>query len=150
MTPEALDRLRTQITLEEADKKFAYDDATGAPPKLVGKLTIGRGWNLTDRGIPQQVSDLLYEIAMSEVINELDAKLPWWTTLDEVRQRVLADMCYNLGIGGLLGFRKFLASTMHLKFVEAAAEGRGSAWFTQVKGRGVRLMKMMETGQDVS
>lgn len=149
MTPEALVRLRNQITLEEADKKFAYDDKTGVPPVLKGKLTIGRGWNLTDRGIPQQVSDLLYETAMGEVLSELDAKLPWWTTLDEVRQRVLADMCYNLGIGGLLGFRKFLASVMHLKFSEAASEGRDSTWYVQVKGRGVRLMKMMETGQDV-
>ena len=73
-------------------------------------------------------------------------ELPWWRKLDEVRQRVLANMCFNLGIDKLLGFQNALAAMAKGVYTTAAAEMQDSLWYGQVGQRAVRLCSAMETG----
>jgi lysozyme len=68
--------------------------------------------------------------------------------LDDVRQRVLANMCFNMGIGKLLGFKNFLVAVQAKDWTKAVAEMKNSAWFKQVGQRAVRLASMMESGND--
>jgi lysozyme len=65
-----------------------------------------------------------------------------------VRQNVLADMCFNLGIGGLLSFKNTLAMVEHGKYEEAAAAMLQSKWATQVGQRAIELSEMMRTGRE--
>ena len=112
------------------------------------KLTIGVGRNLDDRGISKQESKYLLMNDIKAVEDALVVKLPWFDTLDDVRKRVLIDMGFNLGIGGLLGFKDTLRYVSEGKYSQASRSMLMSLWADQVGQRAETLSRMMETGED--
>ncbi|MBL4664245.1 MAG: hypothetical protein JKY22_12005 [Flavobacteriaceae bacterium] len=72
--------------------------------------------------------------------------IDFWIELSGVRRAVLIDMAYNLGLSGLLKFRRMLAAMEVRDFDKAAIEMENSRWFNQVGNRSKRLQKMMITG----
>ena len=116
----------------------------------MGKLTIGIGRNLDDVGLfPSEIDFLL----INDIIRchiDLDRNIPWWVNLDDVRKRVLLDMCFNLGINGLLGFKNTLRLIFMGDFSQAAGNMLSSKWARQVGRRASRLAQMMQTGQDTT
>lgn len=135
------DKLLKQLDLHEGLELKPYKDT-------VGKLTIGVGRNLTDRGISKEEAYYLLRNDVAIAITELDKNLSWWKGLDEIRQRVLADMCFNLGITKLLGFKNTLELIRKGDYESAASAMLNSLWAKQVKGRATRLANMMRTGKD--
>lgn len=113
----------------------------------VNKLTIGIGRNLTDVGITRDEAFTLVNHDIDRVIAEMRVKFPWWPALDEVRQRVLANMAFNLGVPKLLTFHNTLNHIANGDYKRAAAGMRDSLWAKQVGARAERLAKAMETGQ---
>lgn len=133
------DRLIEQLRIDEGVRYKPYKDT-------VGKLTIGVGRNLDDRGLSPDEVDYLLSNDIKIVEADLDRALPWWRNMTDARQEVLANMCFNLGISRLLGFKNTLQFMKDGKY-EAAARGmEASMWFRQVGGRAQRLVKMMEKG----
>ena len=130
--------LRAELIRDEAMKLMPYTDT-------VGKLTIGVGRNLTDKGISEIEAYVLLENDINEHLKLLDDNLEWWRTMSENRQRVLANMAFNMG-PKLLGFTNTLAAMKRGDY-EAAAEGMSaSKWAEQVGPRATRLIKMMREG----
>lgn len=113
----------------------------------VGKLTIGHGRNLTDRGITEDEAALLLANDLAEAWQGLVARASWVRDLDPVRQAVLIDMAVNLGLDGLLKFRRTLASVQSGRYVDAARQMLESQWAGQVGSRATRLAQMMRFGQ---
>jgi lysozyme len=130
-----------QLRLHEGERLKPYRCTAG-------KLTIGVGRNLEDRGITREESAVLLANDIAAEERELLRALPWVATLDEVRQRVLLDMSFNLGIVGLLGFKNTLAIIQAGDYQRAAAMMLDSKWATQVGARAERLSRMMATGKD--
>jgi lysozyme len=83
---------------------------------------------------------------IDEAIAGLTDHLPWWVQLDEVRQRVLVNMVFNMGIDRFLSFRRMIAALMGRNFQLAADEMQDSDWFHEVGARAVRLISMMRQG----
>jgi len=135
-----LDAIKKQLTVHEGRKSFPYQDT-------VGKVTIGVGWNLTDNGLPDSIIDDLLDLSIGKAELDLDETFPWWRDLDEVRQRVLLDMCFNMGINKLAKFKRTLGAIRQQKWNEAAEFMLDSLWATQVGKRAKRLAHMMRTGQ---
>lgn len=112
-----------------------------------GRLTIGYGRNLTDVGISQlEASDLL-ENDLTRAVNDVQQALPFFVMLDGVRQIVLVDMCFNMGIARLKTFVKMLAFVKAGNFFEAAQEMLNSQWADQVGARATRLASAMASGE---
>lgn len=111
-----------------------------------GALTVGVGHNLDAKGISEAVSDLMLSEDIADAMADLDRELPWWRKLDGVRQRVLVNMTFNLGIGGLLGFRNTLRFVQRGQYLDAAQGMLQSKWARQVGKRAVRLATMMRDG----
>ncbi|WP_230371233.1 glycoside hydrolase family protein [Paludibacterium denitrificans] len=141
--------LIAELRRDEGVRYRPYLD-TATPPRR----TVGVGHNMDAKPLPSgwvfplsdaQVNQLLAS-DLQAVYSGLDAKLPWWRTLDEVRQRVVANMAFNLGVGGLLGFPNTLAVMRLSNYASAAAHMKASAWYKQVGQRAVRLCQAMETG----
>ena len=124
------------------------DEGTRAKPYLdtVGKLTIGVGRNLDDVGLSDDEIDYLLANDIKRVDADLDRNIPWWRDLDPVRQRVLQNMCFNMGITGLLGFKNTLGLIKRGDYGAAASAMLKSRWAAQVKRRAQRLSEMMRTG----
>lgn len=112
----------------------------------VGKLTIGVGRNLSDVGITDAESTVLLQNDIQRTVAALDASLPWWRNLNPVRQRVLINMAFNMGMVGLLTFKNTLAAMQSGSYAAAAAGMLASKWATQVGARADRLAEMMRTG----
>ena len=135
------DAMVRQLRLHEGERLKPYRCTAG-------KLTIGIGRNLEDRGITREESAYLLANDIAAVERELLRALPWVATLDEVRQRVLLDMAFNMGIVGLLGFKRTLATIQAGDYQAAAAMMLDSRWAKQVGQRAERLSRMMATGKD--
>lgn len=135
------DKLKSQIIKHEGMRLFPYKDT-------VDKLTIGVGRNLDDRGI--STTEALYLLANDLKIAERDARslIPSFQFLDDVRQRVLVDMSFNLGLYRLGKFKRMLAAVAERDYAQAAIEMLDSKWADQVGKRAKRLARMMATGRE--
>jgi len=67
--------------------------------------------------------------------------------LDEVRKSVLLNMCFNLGIGGLLEFNNTLAYVAAGDWERAANGMLASKWAKQVGRRAIELSELMRKGK---
>jgi lysozyme len=112
-----------------------------------GKLTIGIGRNLEDRGITKEEAIYLAKNDIQGVEQAL-ALNHWYATLDPIRQKVIIDMAFNMGINGLLKFKKMILAIERRDFVKAADEMLDSLWAEQVGVRAKRLAEMMRNGED--
>jgi len=130
------------IESHEGRVPYAYQDT-------LGYWTIGVG-HLIDkkRGgkLPDHIIDALLDFDIAEAGNALYRALPWTEQLDEVRQAVLIDMTFNLGLGGLLMFKDTLKMIEEKDYTRAGMEMMNSKWATQVGARALILSKMMITG----
>lgn len=110
-----------------------------------GKLTIGYGRNLEDKGISKPEAEHLLDNDMSEVLKDA-VTLPYWDRLTPVRQLIVADMIFNLGFGGFKKFRRMNRALAAGDYQLAAHEMTDSDWFGQVGRRAERLHSAMITG----
>jgi lysozyme len=133
------DLLAQELERDEGKKNMLYRDSLGI-------WSIGVGRNLQDRGLSDDEILYLLKNDMNIVFAALDTSLPWWRAMTENRQRVLANMCFNLGINRLMGFKNTLLSMSQGDYAAAAAGMLASRWATQVGDRATRLAAMMEQG----
>ena len=134
----------------------------------LGIDTIGIGRNLEDRGITnQELSDLdipsiehVYKYGITEadavylatndveiVETELVRAHPCVDKLDAVRQLVLMDMAFNMGVPRLCKFKKMWNAIHNEDFINAAKEMLDSRWAIQVKSRSTKLAHAMHHGE---
>ena len=134
----------------------------------LGIDTIGIGRNLEDRGITKEEldwmdmpnMDAVYEHGIREadamylaqndvqiVEEELLRAHPCVEDLDAVRQLVVMDMAFNMGVPRLCKFKKMWNAIHENKFDMAAKEMLDSRWAIQVKSRAVKLSNAMHNGE---
>lgn len=111
-----------------------------------GKLTIGIGRNLEDQGITEHEAYMLLQADILRCEKEVLAHIPCYKKLNEARQEVLVNMCFNLGIKGLLSFKKFLTALTKQDFMTASKEMLNSQWAKQVGERAIELSDVIKTG----
>lgn len=111
----------------------------------VGKLTIGVGRNLDDKGISEPEAMLLLSNDIGAAL--ADAKtLVWFNKLDSVRQDVIVNMIFNLGLPRFVGFKNTLRAIEMANWEEAVVQMLDSKWAKQVGKRAEDLAFMMMTG----
>jgi len=141
MTPLEFESMQ-QLRRDEGEVLHAYQDS-------LGYWTIGIGVLIDKRkggGITREESEFIFLNRLHEKIAELDQKIPWWRSLDEPRQGVLINMCYQLGIDGLLGFVNTLKMMEHGDYYGAARGMLLSKWSAQTPQRAARLSNQMREG----
>jgi len=112
-----------------------------------GKLTIGVGRNLDANGISQKEAFVLLENDILRCESELVSHIPIaYSGLNETRKSVLLNMCFNLGISGLLEFKNTLAFIGAGDYERAANNMLASRWAKQVGRRAVELSELMRKG----
>lgn len=104
-----------------------------------GKLTIGIGRNLEDRGISTEEAEFLLDQDLDHCLEELKTNLPWFEALAPEAQEVLVNLCFNLGMPRLLGFKLMLAALEGGDWAEAAKQMLDSKWALQVGPRAQEL-----------
>ena len=146
-----IDKLMKELIMDEGYKYEIYLDHLGYPTMGVGHLITEK-----DEEYEKPVGTPISEDRIKEclendikiVCDELDMKEPWWRNLDDNRQRVLANMCFNLGYPRLSKFKRFIAAMHTSQWESAAVEMMDSKWSGQVGDRAVRLRDRVLRGDD--
>lgn len=122
-----------------------------------GYLTIGVGRNLETnplteeekkvcgdymRGITKNAAFYLLRNDIDRVKRECTKNIPFFNALDAERRYALIDMDFNLGIKGLLGFKRML-SAMGSGFYDTAAKECLNSKYA--KDTGIRAKRISET-----
>lgn len=93
-----------------------------------GKTTIGYGHNLDARPLTEAQAERILKDDIAETNREVRRALPGFGKLSEVRQAVILSMAFQMGIKGLLTFKKFLTYVQANRPDLAAKEMLDSKW----------------------
>ena len=126
-----METLEELLIAHEGVRLMPYDDATGRQIKkgqpLKGKVTIGVGRNLTDRGISQD--EMSYFLASDiKIAREDAATFDYFDDLNDARQAVIISMCFNIGLPRWRRFKRTHAAIRKEDFETAAIELLASRW----------------------
>lgn len=134
--------LKAELIRDEGFVPHAYQDH-------LGFWTIGYG-RLIDKkrngGITKEEAETLLENDILNVESELEKRLIFFKRLSSTHKRVLINMAFNLGVNGLLNFKKMLAALEDGFYEQAAAEALNSKWAKQVGRRATRLANLIRNG----
>lgn len=111
-----------------------------------GRLTIGVGRNLDDNGITEEEARFLLKNDMRNCHIDCLYNFPFYAEMDDVRQGVILEMCFNLGINRLKGFKKMLTACEFKNYALASEEMLNSLWAKQVGKRARNLAQIMRMG----
>jgi lysozyme len=133
MSPEGVARTERH----EALRLKPYKDSRGI-------WTIGIGHNMQAdpaefdhlmQGITEPQARALFAHDIANIEHQLDLYLPWWRTLNQVRQDILAEMGFQLGITKMLKFKNTLAAAKAGKPLDVYAGMMDSDWAKQTPSR---------------
>ena len=110
-----MDTLEQRIQRHEGLRLKPYHDDRGF-------LTIGYGRNLQAKGVSEDEALLMLRNDIAMARNQLIGYFPWVSTLDDIRQEVLTEMVFQLGINGVAAFKNTLAHAQAGEW-DAAADG---------------------------
>lgn len=124
-----------QLYRDEGWRPYAYRDH-------LGFLTLGYGFLIDERKggrIPQPVADFWLRWEIEDRRQQLRGRLPFFENLPQQVQVALINMAYQLGVPGLLNFRRMLAALSRGDRVAAAEEALDSQWAKQTPKRAARV-----------
>lgn len=141
MIPAAMQPiLKNLIVGHEGKRNFPYPD-TDKPPNI----TIGIGYNLSARGLPDSWINAQYDADVSYFYSSLTSDYPWFTLLDQNRQCALIDMCF-MGYKKFQEFHDMLQAMAVKNYPEAARQIANSLWATELPTRAKKIETIILTG----
>jgi len=104
-----------------------------------GFLTVGYGTKLP---LTEYEATMLLEYRFEKAKRELEAELSF-LNIDQEAWDILYLMSYQLGVNGVLKFKKMIEALKKQDYKEASMEMRDSLWYEQTKNRAERMAQMM-------
>ncbi len=140
---------KEQIKRHEGEVLNIYEDSLGYKTLGVGHLCQPEDpeydWAV-GTSVSQEVVDMYYEDDFDkhymEAIHVFGSHEDW-DELPEVIQRVLVNMCFNLGGSRLSKFRNMLKACRNHDWKEMSVQMQDSRWYGQVGRRSKELQEMV-------
>ncbi len=112
----------------------------------MAKTTIGIGRNIQDRGISRDEAMYLLKNDLALSKSEL-SHYDWFTKLDTVRQEVLIELHFNIGLAKLLKFKNMIRFLSEGYYLNASTQLMKSLWASQVgEKRAKDMATRLKTG----
>ena len=144
-----LDIVDAQLVIDEGDRNFPYDDATGRTlirgDTLKGNITVGIGRNISGIGISADEKALMYSHDRGRADALARATFSTYDTLTDNRKAALLMMCFNLG-NKITQFHATIAAVTAGDYDGAANDMLASSWHNEVGARAQRLADLMRNG----
>lgn len=134
--------LKKILIFDEGKENKAYTDT-------VGKITIGVGRNLTDKGLSDKEIEILLDNDISDALQDIYVIFGtrWGQSVGDYRLIAIASMLFNLGKPRFLTFKKMREALKNHDFELAAAEALDSKWAQQVGKRAERLAYIIKNNK---
>jgi len=122
--------------LSTTSKQLEQDEGFRSKPYQdhLGHWTIGHGFT----SLRENESRLVLQMKIMRIVSILNRRVKWFEDADPVVQQVLAEMCFQVGLFGLLGFKKTLRYLSEKQYNQAADEMLDSLWARQTPNRAKR------------
>lgn len=134
--------LEQELSTDEGNIPHAYEDDRGYLTIGIGRLIDSRkGGRLS----PDEIM-LLFNNDVASHSAAIYQALPWAATLSDARQRALINMCFQMGIQGVLLFPDMLAAMEKGDFTAAASAALDSDWAKETPNRAQRVAAMIRLG----
>jgi len=104
------------------------------------KLTFGYGFTF----ITEEEAEAVLELRLKKITEELKKRLPIFENLPFDIEQMLIEMAYQMGVNGVLKFRKMIAAIERQDWCEAYKEGKNSRWYKQTPSRALRVLKPLK------
>ena len=134
-------KLRKELLRDEGFRRAAYRDH-------LGYWTIGIGRMIDKRrggGISRDEAAYLLTVDIDKIEIALDKRIPWWRNASSKQQRALVNMAFQMGVGGLMKFKRTLAMAKRGDWNQAATNALKSRWARQTPTRAKRVAAMMRS-----
>lgn len=128
--------IKDYIMSNEGVRKYPYRCSAG-------KLTIGIGRNLEDKGLSDSEVMYLFDNDLQDTQDSAESIFEDFSQYTLEEQTVILDMLFNLGITRFKTFKKFIRAIKERDLKEAARQIEQSAYFHQVPNRARRNIKML-------
>ena len=135
--------MKQQLIREEGAESCAYQDSLGFWTIGVGRLIDSRKGG----GLSNEEIDMLLDNDIKRNYEAVLKALPWMEKLSDQSQAVLIEMAFQMGVSGLLQFKRTLGSIEDGQYGEAAVEMLESKWAKQTPKRAYRMALQMETDE---
>lgn len=114
-----------------------------------GKWTFGYGWNVEDRGVPQDVVNYLLRLSIEESEREARQLVgeSHWQALNRTRRDVLLELIFWMGLPTVRRFKNAIKAIRSRDWSTAADEMLDSRAGRQYRSRMSRLANSMRTGR---
>lgn len=134
-----------QMDLTQVRKRLIEHEGIRLKPYhcTAGKLTIGVGRNLDDRGISQATATQMLEEDIEIVLDELKRALPFWEKLKWNYKEALVDLAFNMGVPRLMMFKRMLGAIEADEPEKAAEELLESRYASQVGIRASNIAALL-------
>ena len=119
-----IDMLTSIIVKHEGLRLKPYTDTTG-------NITIGVGRNLSTCGISQDEAYTMLTNDIAACTDQLKKYL-WYVKLDDIRQGVLVELLFNVGLSSSLEFTDMILNLTLLNYANASYALLDSKWAKQV------------------
>ena len=131
--------IRQLLERHEGRVRHAYQDHLGFWTIGIGRLIDERrGGGLSDDEI-----DYLLNNDIDRITDDLPRRLPFWGRLNDNQQIALVNMAFQLGVNGLLGFRRMLSALERGDIETAKAEALDSKWARQTPNRARDVVQLL-------
>ena len=104
-----------------------------------GHDTIGVGFKVDDLFLSEKVCDLILEEKLNDLIPRIERKLNWFRYAQDEVKLVIVNMSYQMGLNGVLQFKRALAAMEIKNWEMAADEMLDSLWARQTSRRANEL-----------
>lgn len=142
--------LKASIMKNEGFSKNIYKDS-------LGKDTVGYGFLLEalsedelalNNGVAEPMSkeaaNKILDLKLKKLKKEVLAALPWLEDLEPEVKDVVFEMAYQMGINGMLGFKKSLSEIKNKNYALASENLLRSKWALQTPARAAALANKLK------
>lgn len=132
-----MNTLISRIKEHEGFVNVVYKDSLGFD-------TIGFG---TKMPLTRSEAEMILESRLNNMVEELKMKEPFFKLLPDEAKDVISEMAYQMGVNGVLKFKKMWIAMKLGNYKKAATEMLDSTWHTQTPYRAEKLANIMEQVQ---
>lgn len=150
-----MESLQDRIIRHEGIRLKIYKDSLGYPTIGIGRNIIKNPMSTEYQDYYNQHGCITKTMALSMLVDDIGAckralgnELQWFDSLDDIRQGVLIEMAFQMGVTGLLAFKNTLELVERGQYIQASASMLESKWAQQVPARAKELSAIMSTGHE--
>ena len=108
----------------------------------LGFDTIGFGTKLP---LSKDESRLILQARLNKMIDDIKIRKTWFVRLPEEAQDIISEMAYQMGVNGVMNFKKMWEALHIADYIKASEEMMNSRWAIQTPNRAKKLSDKMRS-----